>query len=262
MNLVIGNTSQLSDFFPDDYKKISSRNLTFNDKNMYDTVYLTFAEQRTFNTSLTENDFIDVNVDYTSKVINYFSTISKKIVIYGTAELWNNSAGAINLSSDINYKYSPYIKSKEILHNVLINNRLNNKWENVIIIHPFNFNSLGRKEGFLFYKIFDSILNNKIINVGCLNINRDIIHPKYLVSKSLIAENDSIVGSGKLTNVRNFIEELYSYFNKQLDYFLIEDKNAYSNHKNNEFWLNTIDIYQNLLQDTVSEFKYERDKIS
>jgi nucleoside-diphosphate-sugar epimerase len=255
MNLVIGNTSQLANFFPNDYKKISSRNLILNDKNFYDTVYITFAEQRTFNGSLCEKDFVSVNVDYTSKVIDYFSKISKKVVIYGTAELWNDSNGPIDLFSEIKYKYSPYIKSKEILYNLLKNNRLNNKWCNVNIIHPFNFNSLGRKEGFLFYKIFESIINNKIINVGYLDINRDIIHPKYLVLKSIDTKDDLIVGSGKLTNIKTFISDLYLYFNKQINDFLIEDKNAYSKHKNNEFWLNTTEIYSKLLEDTVSEFK-------
>ena len=46
-NLVIGNTSQLAYYFPDDYEKISSRNIEFKNEN-YDRVYICFAEQRTY----------------------------------------------------------------------------------------------------------------------------------------------------------------------------------------------------------------------
>ena len=46
MNIVIGNTSQLAYYFPDDYIKISSRNIQLTN-NQYDRVYICFAEQRT-----------------------------------------------------------------------------------------------------------------------------------------------------------------------------------------------------------------------
>jgi nucleoside-diphosphate-sugar epimerase len=255
-NIIIGNTSQLSYFFPKEYIKISSRNINFYKlEKKYKNVYLTFAEQRTFNKILSEKDFLDVNVVYTSELIEYFSKIAEKVIVYGTAELWNHHNGEIDLNTKIDYKYSPYIKSKEILYETILNKRLKNQWNNVIIIHPFNFNSLLRKEGFLFYKVYDSLLNNKINNVGNLNINRDIIHVDYLVNKSLTCTNDCIVGSGKLINVENFIYQVFNEFNKHYNDFLIQDKTHYSYHMNNEFWLKTDDIYIDLLQDTVSELK-------
>ena len=54
-NLVIGNTSQLSHYFPDYYEKISSRNIDITKlySKKYDKVFLLFAEQRTF---LNESD--------------------------------------------------------------------------------------------------------------------------------------------------------------------------------------------------------------
>jgi len=153
-NLVIGNTSQLSYYFPDDYIKISSRNIDFdkykNDK--FDRVYITFAEQRTF----IENDdqlFININFYYTIKVIDFFKDRCNKIVYYSTCELWNNCEGPIDLSLNYSYNYSPYIKSKEMISNYIKEN-----YNNVIIIYPFNFNSPYRKKGFLFSKIFDSII--------------------------------------------------------------------------------------------------------
>ena len=55
-NLVIGNTSQLSTYFPkNNFDFISSRNLDFEkiQKKKYDKIFLLFAEQRTF---LKDND--------------------------------------------------------------------------------------------------------------------------------------------------------------------------------------------------------------
>lgn len=254
-NLIIGNTSQISSFFPLSYDRISSRDIDFykfkNEK--YDRVYITFAEQRTFNKDLSESDFLSVNVDLTSKVIDFFSKISNKVIVYGTAELWNNHNGPITINTPINYKYSPYVKSKEVLYELILKNKSLGDWKNVIIIHTFNFNSLQRKSGFLFYKIFNSLTKNEIVNVGNLNINRDIIHPKYLVSKSLIVNEDCIVGSGKLTNVDLFISDLFNYYGKDYKEFIISDRSLTSNHVGNQFWFDTSDIYNNLLNDTIEE---------
>ena len=254
-NLIIGDTSQLSRFFPDSYERISARNINFDDyfDHFYDRVYILFAEQRTFDKSLIEEDFLKVNVELTSIFIEFFSKISNKVIVYGTAELWNKHDGEIDINTEINYKYSPYVKSKEVLYKTIIDNRNMNKWENVLIIHPFNFNSLNRKEGFLFYKIFNSLMNDVVVNVGILDINRDLIHPKYLVESSLISDYDCIIGSGKLTNVENFIKELFQSFGKNPDDYIIPDLTLASNHTGNEFWLKSDKKYDNLLKDTVDE---------
>lgn len=260
MNVVIGNTSQLSYFFPQDFKKLSSRNIPkLNDE--IDTVFICFAEQRTFNTSLTENDFLEVNVNYTSKIVDELKNKSKKIVLYGTAELWNNCNGAIDINTPIDYKYSPYIKSKEVLWDMIKHRKSLGDWSNVFIIHPFNFNSIYRKEGFLFYKFFDSLFNKTIHEVGNINIERDIIHPKYLVEKSITCESDLVVGSGKTTNVKDFVKSLFNFYGLNMEDY-IKEKGLKSYHQGNRFWLNTNSIYDGLLNDTISELnniiKYEK----
>ena len=70
-NLIIGNTSQLSYYFPLDYDRISSRNIDYPSiiNKKYDSIYILFAEQRTF-LNEDENFFIKTNVDYTIDVIN------------------------------------------------------------------------------------------------------------------------------------------------------------------------------------------------
>jgi len=253
MNLVIGDTSQLSIYFPSDYHRISSRNINEKLLDNYDDVFITFAEQRTFDSSLTEKDFLDVNVSYTSKIVNSLKDKSKRIFLYGTAELWNNCDGSINIDTPTNYKYSPYVKSKEVLWDLIRENRESSEWENVNIIHPFNFNSIHRKSGFLFYKFYDSLINKTINQVGNININRDIIHPSYLVKRSLSCDSDILVGSGKVTNIRNFIDQLFDYYGLNMTDYIKENVDSNSNHQGNTFWLETENVYDELMNDTLIE---------
>ena len=235
MNLVIGNTSQLGISFPEDYVKISSRNIDISKIRGYDVVYITFAEQRTFNKELTEKDFIDVNV--------FFN-------------------GPVTLKTPIKYNYSPYIKSKEILYKLLLENKSKGEWKNVFIIHPTNFNSTNRKKGFLFSKIFDSIINKTKIEVGDLDIERDLIHTDYLVKKSMECDKDMIVASGFLTNVKEYVKKLYLL--NDLDYveLVTEKLTNTSPHKNNAFWLDTENKYNNLIKDTIDDIKERKNNIS
>tara|TARA_R110001599_G_scaffold166503_1_gene355995 strand:+ start:7151 stop:7918 length:768 start_codon:yes stop_codon:yes gene_type:complete len=255
MDLVIGNTSQLGLLLPDDMVKISSRNINTNEVSSYDTVYITFAEQRTFNAELKESDFIDVNVTYTTNLIDTIHKLNKKVIVYGTFELWNGYNGPVTINTPIKYNYSPYVKSKEILYTILLDKKSKGEWKNVFIIHPTNFNSVNRRKGFLFSKIFDSISNKIEIEVGDLDINRDLIHPNYLVKKSLTCDKDMIVGSGKLTNLKTFIKALYQSSGLDYNDYVIENISDVSPHKNNAFWLDTENIYNDLFEDTINEIK-------
>ena len=76
-SLIIGDTSQLSYYFPNNFEKISSRDINFNQltsKN-YHKVFLLFAEQRTF-LNESEEFFLKTNFNYTIEVINKFKDIS------------------------------------------------------------------------------------------------------------------------------------------------------------------------------------------
>lgn len=247
-NLVIGNTSQLAYFFPEDYEKISSRNIDFSQfKNkFYNRIYFCFAEQRTFMNK--SNDFIDINVSYTLELMDFFKSICNEMIIYGTCELWNKYSGGISLDMAFNYEHSDYIYSKELLIK-----SVKDRYYNVIVIHPFNFNSVYRKGGFLFGKIFDSIINEKKIQIGSTYFYRDLVHPKYVVERSILAEGDELVGSGRLTHVNDFIRNLYEYFH--LDYFeLVEEDKKYVDKK--IFYLKSTDVlYSTLFEDTVNDMK-------
>jgi nucleoside-diphosphate-sugar epimerase len=207
-SLIIGDSSQLNFYYPKEYDRMSSRNIDFDliNKNGYDTVYLLFAEQRTF-LNETEKFFTNINVDYTIKLIDKIKNKCKRIIIFSTSELWNDYDGEVSINLPYKYNYTPYIKSKEILCDLINDNR--EKYDNVKIIYPFNFNSPYRKEGFLFSKIFQSIIYKKPIEVGDLNFVRDIIHPSLIVNHSIETNEDLLIGSGELINIENFVKNLY-----------------------------------------------------
>jgi len=252
-NLIIGNTSQISNYFPKNYDRISSRNLNFGDiRNCgYENIWLTFAEQRTF---LSEADFIEVNLNYTKRVIQELKNNCEKIFIFSTSELWNQYDGAINLSLPFKYDFTPYIKSKELLCQEIISNR--EVYKNVIIIYPFNFNSIYRKPGFLFYKIFNSILTKNKEEIGNIDFNRDLIHPKTLVDESLKSNQDRIIGSGNLINVKRFVEDIFKGLNLDIDdYIIFKDQNFLNNKRSEYYNEEKIGGYDLLLEKTITEIK-------
>jgi len=254
-NLIIGNTSQLSFYFPENYHRISSRNIDYKSirELKYDSIFILFAEQRTF---LNESEifFTDVNVNYTLEVINNLKDYCKKIVVYSTSELWNNYDGEVCVNDRFDYNYTPYIKSKEILSNII--NEQKNKYSNVHIIYPFNFNSPYRKPNFLFSKIFDSIINNKVNTVGNLDFKRDIIHPSIIVNESINTNQDLLIGLGELINVGEFINKLFTLSNMNFsDYIVYENNNNLNNLRKNYYSKVKYSNYEELLNLTIYDIR-------
>jgi hypothetical protein len=251
-NLVIGNTSQVSYYFPEKYEKISSRDIDYvyyKDKK-YDRIYICFAEQRTYLNN--EDIFDDINVDYTMKVVKFFKNICNKIIIYGTSELWNGYNCPVTIDYDFMYARTNYIYSKDLMVKYL----KNMDDDKIIILHPFNYNTPYRKGGFLFAKIFDSIINKKQIEIGDTYFYRDIIHPKYVVERSILSQSDEIIGSGRLTHVNDFIRSLYSYFNMDYNYYVKENIGHLSTNRNIFYLKSQKCLYNNLFNDTVKDIEY------
>lgn len=254
-NLVIGNTSQLSYFFPEDYIKISSRNIDFNylKENQWDSVYITFAEQRIH---LDNIDYMTPNYFLTIDIIESIVNNSKKIVVYTSCELWNNYVGKITINDPIKYTYSnDYCDSKVKLMNTIYHKRSLETWGNIIIIHPFNFNSTYRRSEFLFGKIFYSIINKKQIEIGDTYFYRDIVHTKYMVKRSILESSDEMIGSGRLFHINDFIRDLYNYFEMDYKFYIKEDLTK--KFKGNIFYpeQNTIYTYDMLLKDTIEDIE-------
>jgi nucleoside-diphosphate-sugar epimerase len=256
-NLVIGSTSQLSQYFPEDFVKVSSRNIDFNfiKSSNWDRIFLCFGESR--KNLNDENIYFQINFDLTIRIINEIKSYANKIVVYSTCELWNKYDGQISIDLPFDFYNTPYLNSKYKLTKFLIDN--DEFYQNVIIIYPFNFNSIKRSQDFLFGKIFYSIINKKEIEIGDTYFYRDMIHPKLVVSESIKSEKSKIVGSGRLIFVNDFIRDLYKSFNLDYDLMVSEKIYKYKEYsKNKEYYLKSNKchyIYDELLTDTVKDIK-------
>lgn len=264
MDLVIGSTSQLSHYFPEDYIRISSRNIDFDylKNNKWDSVYITFAEQKIYDAAV---DFITPNYFYTLQIINSLLDSSNKIVCYTSCELWNELSGHININTPP--KFYPLSNEYSISKLLLLNKihqlrKINPNYNKVVFMHPFYFNSIYRSQYFLFGKIFNSIIEKKKIEIGSLDFYRDMVHAKFVIEKSIQQNQDTMIGSGKLFNVREFIKDLYRLNNLDFSYFVQENKITVPVGKEK---LIMADVpwdysYKNLLSDTQDDLKQAMEK--
>lgn len=256
-SLIIGSSSQLSHYFPKYYERISSRDLDLdNFKNkFYDRIFICFAEQRTFLNTGDLGIFSDVNVHYTTKLVSFFKDKCNKVILYGTSELWNNYQGKVSLNLECKFDQTPYIVSKWVMTKKF------KDYKNVIILHPFNFNSPYRKSGFLFGKIFDSIINKKHIEIGDTYFYRDLVHPSYVVQRSILADKEELVGSGRLVFINDFIRDLYKYNNMDYNQYVTENYDHNLNINRKIYYLDSKEQkYYTLLKDTLDDIrKFKKD---
>jgi hypothetical protein len=221
-NLIIGKTSQLAYYYPEEYVKISARQSIseqiYSEK--WNNVYLFFAEQRTSyaNDKKYKDDFYNVNVDLTKQICKKIN--SKKIIFLSTSELWNKQNGEISVDTPWNYVENYYTDSKSKITRALFQD------ERVTTFFPFNYNSIYRKNSFLFHKIYDSIINKKKIKVGNLNIERELLHASFVKREIDRKKNNDLIGAGKLINIRNFIIEFYKKNNLNYNDFVEENLNT------------------------------------
>lgn len=254
MDLVIGSTSQLSHYFPENYIKISSRNIDFNylKSEVWDSVYITFSEQRVKDNQA-YIDYITPNFIYTLNIIDSLLENSSKIVCYTSCELFNKLSGIIYNNTEPDFIYSEYNISKLLLlKKVKERQKIDPRYNKVIFIHPFYFNSVYRSQYFLFGKIFNSIINKKQIQIGNIDFCRDMVHTSFVVKQSIEATQDMVLGSGKLFNVRAFVKDLYRLNDMDFYSYVKEDMLAPPSGRP-KLIMAKVDwdyTYQNLLDDT------------
>jgi GDP-D-mannose dehydratase len=198
----------------------------------------------------------------TFKILDKLYNEKTKFYLFGTGELWNNCQGGVTIKTPFNYKNTPYVKSKHILTEKLNNYREKENRKNILLFHPFNFNTPYRTSGFLFAKIFDSLINRIKITTGDLNFSRDLVHPDFILKRVFESFEDDLIGSGHVTNIRDFINSLYKFFNMNKDDFLNEEILQASRH-NNCFFHETSVEYNSLLEDTIKDInEFKHNKIS
>jgi nucleoside-diphosphate-sugar epimerase len=263
-NLVIGNTSQLSYYFPKNYIKVSSRNLNLKELSFekWDSVYICFAEQRTYLANAvdenTRNMFWSTNVDMTLETIEKIQNCCNRIVYYSTAELWNKTIGPINVTDPFSYHNNNYTESKKHITDILKDKK---KYPKVSIFYPFNFNGVYRGDKYLFGKIFDSIKNKTKIVIGDTDFYRELLHPQMIVNASISWDTigeDYLIGSGRLLHVGDFIKRLYSEFDMDYNEFVEENITSTSFYRLNIFYssvYNSEFCGDKLFEITVKELK-------
>jgi GDP-D-mannose dehydratase len=265
MNLVIGKSSQLAHYFPEDYIKISSRKVNFDylKSNKWNSAYLTFAEQRIYEHNI---DYVTPNYLYTMEIINSLLDNTDKIVCYTSCELWNGLSGVISTLTPPNFNLTnEYTISKLLLMNKIHElQKYDSRYRKVIFMHPFYFNSVYRSQYFLLGKVFQSILNKEKIKVGNLNFERDMVHAKFVVNKSIESTTDCMIGSGQLFNVRDFVIDLYQRNNMNFHDFVEENKVIVPSGKEKLIMadVNWTYTYNDLISDTqidIENFKHKGD---
>jgi len=249
MKLLIGKTSQISNYFPNDYLKISSKNVSSQIlEKKYEEVHLCFGENIK---GKEKSIYNEINYYYTLDLIKEFLKISDKIIVYSTCELWSNCWGGIDLSTPMNFHEEPYILSKWKLDDK-IKSFGNQK---IISIYPFNFNSKFRNENFLFGKIFKSIINKEKIEIGDTYFYRDLLHTSYVAKVCQNLKNDKIIGSGRMFFVNDFIRDLYKESGLIYEDFVEENLDKFNQIPKNEYYLKNSSNYnyQDLINDTLKE---------
>jgi len=269
-HLVIGDSSQLGRFFPKNYMKISSRdyNLSELSKRMCGSVYICFAEQRTYMAKSSDSELTDlfwaVNVDKPREIARVLQPCCERLVYFSTAELWNSTCGPVNSGCSFSYHANLYTTSK-----AAITDEFRNKTEypNVSIVYPFNFNSIYRGGNYLFGKIFRSIIHNEEITIGDVDYYRELLHPSMIVDfciSRLQLGEDMIAGSGRLVHVGDFIRRLYDYFGLDFGSLVhIDPASTPSIYRQNIFYSNTyIEDYalENLFKITTMELKRAKEE--
>jgi nucleoside-diphosphate-sugar epimerase len=247
MKLLIGNTSQISRFYPKEFIKISSRNIdtkTFDIQ--WEEVHLSFGLS-VKNRSQSEYD--EVNYFYTLDLINQLKRKSQKIVTFSTCELWSDCWGKIDIKTDFKFHQHPYILSKWKLVEKL-KSMCDKK---IITVYPFNFNSTFRTQDFLFGKIFNSIIKKEKIKIGDTYYFRDLLHANFVAHSCLSLKEDTIIGSGRMFWVNDFIQDLYKHFDMNYDEYVTEIDNLNQSPKNEYYLKGNFYTYDRLLNDTISD---------
>lgn len=269
-SLVIGSSSQLAHYFPQNVKKISSRDYDINalTGKTWGTVYICFAEQRTYLANAPDqsiaNLFWSVNVTMTLDLIHALQPKCEKIIYFSTAELWNRTTGPVDADQLFSYYSNLYTDSKAAISQKM---RDKKEYPKVSIIYPFNFNSIHRSDQYLFGKIFRSIIHEEPITIGDVDYYRELMHPAMIVQGSMRiyeAGRDVIIGSGRLVHVGDFIRRLYAFFGLDFNGLVRQEVTAPSIYRHNIFYSATfIESFsvEHLFRMTIEELQHEKEKI-
>ena len=140
-----------------------------------------------------------------------------------------------------------------LLNQIIKNNRKkDNRWEKVIIIHPFNFESIYKNKYFLFGKITNSILNKEKIEIHDIDFYKDLLHASRVVEESIKTNTDSVIGSGRLINVKDIVKQIYNFFDMDYNEYVKELPSA---NKKYNFYYSENKLNHNFIDDIILDLK-------
>lgn len=233
--LLVGSGSQIAKFLPINLDRISARQWFKDGMPLscdYEIILFGFGENRTFlpQTLANRQSFEHVNIVLSLQAALRIKDRCKRAVFFGTAELWSKHQGAVYPQTPENAFDSMYIESKRIMRDKLL--ELN--YNEIRIIHPFNFNTNHRKGDYLFGKVFDSIANRRKITIYDTYFERDIVSPRHVAAKSLdpALPKELVVGSGRAIHVNSLIRKMYKTAGLQFEDYVIEDLTSISIRRN------------------------------
>jgi nucleoside-diphosphate-sugar epimerase len=251
MKLIVGDSAQVARYFPADYTKVSSRDIPGHlYDGSYEEVHLVFGLNVK---GLSPSAYDEVNHLYTLEVLKGFLRRSRRVVLYSTCELWSDCWGPIDLGTPFKFHSEPYILSKWRIVDSIRRMGL----RQVTVVYPFNHNSVHRKPDFLFGKVFHSILSASPIEIGDTHYYRDLLHSSHVTSVCRQLSGDTVIGSGRLVFVNDFIRDLYRRFDLSYEELVTEHAGKWSYIPKNEYYLRgpVRYPYERLLDDTVAELK-------
>ena len=261
-NLIIGSTSQIARFLPgEEFEKVNSRNFQNSEiDGEWDLAILAFGENRK---GLEPYElYEEINVDLTFKTLDFLKDKCSRIIVFSTCELWNKHFGGIDLETPMNFYETNYTKSKFEMTRRILDNK--EKYPNVIILYPFNFNSTERSKDFLFGKIFSSIINKEKIEIGDTYYYRDIFHPNFIIEEILNASGHKIIGSGRLTFINDFIRDLFRIYELSYEDLVEEKLDHFKEYEiKYEYYLKSrlpLYSYSRLVEDTIKDINQKIDE--
>lgn len=244
-SLIIGGSSQLAQYFPDDWIRVSSRDINFKEieSEQWSQIHVCFSEQRTYlaNDPKYKQDFWSVNYDKTIDVISRVSPLADKVVFYSTAELWNKRNGSVTTETPFLFHENHYTESKAAITEHI---RSTKYFSNVAVVYPFNFNGPTRRPEYMFGKVFRSIAMNIPITLGDIDYRRELLHPSMvaIVGKDqVISGGQMIAGSGIPVYIKGFVERLYRFFGRDMERLVTFNHNTPSIYRKHVFYSATIE---------------------
>lgn len=179
---------------------------------------------------LTNEEILNHNMKITSNVFKFFNEIkANKLIFMSSGKVYGHNKG-LPISEDSNL--SPYdivgntkIQQEEYLYK----NSSNEK--KVLSIRLFNAYGQNQGKNFVIPKILNSLFSKETLYLGNINVQRDFIYIKDVISALFLLENYEMgnsfeiynLSTSKATSIQKIIKIISKLKDLKLHYVVLED---------------------------------------